>query len=335
MSEVLNSLRIRAQSSPRDPDLLRFLLDVAVQDGASAVRFDNDKIDDAPLARALFEIGGVRQIEVDGASINVYKKADANWDELKSLIATAIRTVFAEFSAPLGNRTAAIDKDAEMLATAQLLMDSQINPSIAKHGGHISVERVVEGSIYLRMSGGCQGCAASELTLRAGVERKLRAGLPDLQNVIDITDHESGDKPFYTQRPSRLGGTGLLRGWSNQDQNSQAATDVPLTAKVRKYLEALPPGNRTVSYGKLARAMGFWTPGSVRRITHALEETMREDAAAGRPFIAARAVSRFGDGLPANGFFALAKELKCGPANEMTKRAFHMVELDRLVREVA
>ena len=54
-------------------------------------------------------------------------------------------------------------------------------------------------TVYLRMSGGCQGCAASAATLREGVERMLRAALPQIGRIVDVTDHEAGDNPFYAR----------------------------------------------------------------------------------------------------------------------------------------
>ena len=74
--------------------------------------------------------------------------------------------------------------------------------------------------------------------------------------------------------------------------------DPSLAIRIRSHLEALAPSAPTISYGALARVLGLWQPGSVRRITRALEDTMREDAHAGRPFIAARIVSRATYGLP-------------------------------------
>jgi hypothetical protein len=70
-------------------------------------------------------------------------------------------------------------------------------------------------------------------------------------------------------------------------------------------------------------------PGSVGKITAALETTMREDAVAGRPFIAARAVSRGRSGLPGKGFFDLARTLGRGPQESESEQAFHAAELRR------
>lgn len=78
------------------------------------------------------------------------------------------------------------------------VLESQVNPAIASHGGAISLVDVQDTEIYLEMSGGCQGCAMSRLTLRQGVERMLRQEIPELTAVHDVTDHASGVNPYFS-----------------------------------------------------------------------------------------------------------------------------------------
>jgi Fe/S biogenesis protein NfuA len=77
------------------------------------------------------------------------------------------------------------------------VLESQVNPGIAAHGGSIALVDVKDTEIYLEMSGGCQGCAMSRLTLRQGVERMLRQAVPEITAVHDITDHAGGSNPYY------------------------------------------------------------------------------------------------------------------------------------------
>ena len=76
------------------------------------------------------------------------------------------------------------------------VLDSQVNPAIAAHGGMISLVDVDDTEIFVEMGGGCQGCALSRMTLRQGVERMLREAVPELTAVHDITDHASGENPY-------------------------------------------------------------------------------------------------------------------------------------------
>jgi Fe/S biogenesis protein NfuA len=81
------------------------------------------------------------------------------------------------------------------------ILDETINPAVASHGGKIELVDVVNDTVYIQMSGGCQGCAASSVTLKQGVERTLMEELPDIIEVVDVTDHQSGRNPYY--QPSK------------------------------------------------------------------------------------------------------------------------------------
>lgn len=77
------------------------------------------------------------------------------------------------------------------------VLQDQVNPAIASHGGAINLVEVRGTDIYIEMTGGCQGCAMSRLTLRQGVERMLRQAIPELTSVHDVTDHASGENPYF------------------------------------------------------------------------------------------------------------------------------------------
>jgi len=77
------------------------------------------------------------------------------------------------------------------------VLDEQINPAIASHGGVIDLVGVEGTEIYLEMSGGCQGCAMSRMTLRQGVERMVRQAVPEITEIHDVTDHSSGENPYF------------------------------------------------------------------------------------------------------------------------------------------
>ncbi len=403
MSEAALRRRIRAQASTGDANVMAFVLETPVQAGRSG-SFEAGS--EAPLARALFALRGVQHMKVGGPTIWIQKDTDADWATLKPAIAAAIRRVLDATDAPLGRDVSPGDgdTDAALLQAVEALLDRQVNPSVAAHGGHIAVDRVEGRTVFLRMSGGCQGCAASAATLRQGVERMLRAALPQIGEIVDVTDHASGSNPYYAQgggaspvlnRPvpadvigwedgqvtvdpdylaPRLGLTpetlreGLRSGavvgvtetgegahagktrivlrsgnraWAAEIDAEGSAREIPpprlaeaaagkehdLPNRVRAHLETLPPDRIPITYGALARALGLWMPGAVAKITAALETTMREDAATGSPFIAARAVSRGRSGLPGKGFFDLARALARGPQQGESESQFHAREL--------
>ncbi len=74
----------------------------------------------------------------------------------------------------------------------------RINPSIAAHGGFAELIRVEGDTVVVRLGGGCQGCGMANATVTAGIERTLRELIPEVENVVDVTDHESGENPYFT-----------------------------------------------------------------------------------------------------------------------------------------
>ncbi len=79
----------------------------------------------------------------------------------------------------------------------QRVIDEKINPMVAQHGGRIDLVDYANKTAFIKMSGGCQGCSSSKLTLQQGVERELFAAIPRIQRIVDVTDHEAGANPYY------------------------------------------------------------------------------------------------------------------------------------------
>ena len=82
----------------------------------------------------------------------------------------------------------------------QELLNSHINPQIKSHGGQVDVVRYDEDDsiLYIEMSGGCQGCSSSAVTLKNGVEQMIYEEFPDIDDIRDVTDHDAGENPYYT-----------------------------------------------------------------------------------------------------------------------------------------
>ena len=419
MSDLTASLRIRAETSPADPNIMRFVLERDVQAGAQATFSDADAAQGAPLAETLFAIAGVKMIDVAGAVVAVVKAADSDWDTLKRPIADALRSSVQRSAAPLGLVAKAVGQartDSEIRLAVQEVLDRQANPAIARHGGNVSVIDVRDGVISILMSGGCQGCASSAATLRGGVEKMIRAAVPEVRDIIDATDHSAGKTPYYgaargnepqPERPfpyrpipaeaitreddqflispdylaPRLGmdvetlraglrsgevisrseaGTGVDAGktrliirsshrvWAGEIAADGTAREIPapraaamaavagsvLRDRIRSYLANLPAADVPTTYGKLAHAMGLYLPGSIAKVTQALDATMVEDAENGAPFLASLVVSKVGHGNVAKGFLQQARVLGRGPGFGEDDRAYYKREFTGAVAMV-
>lgn len=80
----------------------------------------------------------------------------------------------------------------------QEVLDRQINPGVGSHGGMVTLVEVRDGTAYMRFGGGCQGCAAVNVTLKQGVETAVRDAVPAIEAIVDVTDHDAGVNPYYT-----------------------------------------------------------------------------------------------------------------------------------------
>lgn len=144
-----------------------------------------------------------REVDLDGLRLLV---ADAHADALEGATVDFVERVNESgFQVtPKGlpgsdPRSGAVEPPRGPIADrVREVLDQQVNPAIASHGGAITLVDVQDSDIYLEMSGGCQGCAMSRLTLRQGVERMLRQAIPELTGVHDITDHASGVNPYFS-----------------------------------------------------------------------------------------------------------------------------------------
>ena len=89
-------------------------------------------------------------------------------------------------------------EDASLAERVRYVIESEINPQIASHGGRVSLEEITsDHAVVLRFGGGCQGCGMADVTLKQGIEKTLLARLPEISAVRDATDHASGHSPYY------------------------------------------------------------------------------------------------------------------------------------------
>ena len=90
-----------------------------------------------------------------------------------------------------------VELTGEVPERINLLLEKAFIPSLAQHGGYAELRAWEEPKAYILMGGGCQGCAVSAMTLRSGIERTLKDQIPEILEVVDVTDHASGTNPYY------------------------------------------------------------------------------------------------------------------------------------------
>ena len=158
--------------------------------------------------------GGVVTLEVTGSPGAVYPLAARIEAVIRAAVPgiTAVRLV-APGTGPAGPGTGPAGPAPEggedlaeptheggedLADAARRIIDAEVNPAIAAHRGRVTVTGASQGWLRIRLDGGCQGCSLAEVTIRQGIEPLLRARLPAITGLIDVTDHEAGTDPFFS-----------------------------------------------------------------------------------------------------------------------------------------
>ena len=138
----------------------------------------------------------VTPFEYEGAIVNIYMdpKSQPYSDHLKlDYIQALMGNGFKiNYDVPIPDHI-----DTDVYTAVKRILEDKINPGIAAHGGSVSLVDLKDNTMFLEFSGGCQGCAASDVTLRAGIEEMVKREIPQIEEIIDITDHAMGKNPYY------------------------------------------------------------------------------------------------------------------------------------------
>jgi len=189
---------IAIKAEPADNHRCTFTLNSPLI-AAGARRFASaEEAAGSPLAESLFAIPGVTEVLVSGPVVTVTKRDTAPWQMAGKAVGAAIRAALSS-GAPILASKAATDPVADdaLFDKVSMIFDSKINPMVAGHGGRVELIDVQDHVVLLRMQGGCQGCGMASVTLRQGIETTLRQIAPEIAAVVDVTDHATGDNPYF------------------------------------------------------------------------------------------------------------------------------------------
>ncbi|MBF0106626.1 MAG: NifU family protein [Deltaproteobacteria bacterium] len=190
---------IKIQAFPQiNPSVCSFLLEEPIETfGIFDFNLENAKTE-SEIAREIFTINGITHVTVIGNTITVTKSSDEAWSSLGKNIGTAIRTALQSgktlISDKIKQKTTA---ENQLKSQVQKILSAKINPALAGHGGFIELWDVRKNDIFVKMGGGCQGCASSKATLKQGVQHALKQEIPELNDIHDATDHSAGVNPYY------------------------------------------------------------------------------------------------------------------------------------------
>lgn len=185
-----------------DPSSLALWLEVrGVQDGSFVYDLYFQAVSDADESDVRHAQEDIAVI-VPAASVERLRGARLEWSDEGGggLVLVNPNTPTPEEAAPnVPPEVLAQGIDGLLARRVTAVLEQSVNPTIASHGGRADLVALNEddGTAYLRLSGGCQGCAMSQMTLRQGIETALLEEVPELTRILDVTDHGSGENPFY------------------------------------------------------------------------------------------------------------------------------------------
>lgn len=152
-----------------------------------------------PLAERLITLSGIEKLQLIGHLLVVTRTAEKDWpqlcQEIESILTSYLISAQALTPDDVHLKMMLMGRNAR--EKVQYLVDTHINPGVAEHGGSVQIVDVRNGGLYLRLHGGCQGCGAADFTLKQSIETIVKRAVPEIHQIIDLTNHGAGLNPYY------------------------------------------------------------------------------------------------------------------------------------------
>ena len=206
-------IKIRGQPTTSS-QVCKFVVDRPIIKMGDAAYFRKGMEGKSRLPKSLFELGYLTKIGIEGDTLVLTSDMkDISWPERGKEIGKVIRD-FIALDVPPIVLEAIEEQNDEVFEEVAALIKTHVNPSIASHGGIVTLMRVVGDKAYVKMGGGCQGCAASSVTLKAGVESMIKAKVDEINEIVDITNHDAGVNPYYKKgaNTTQVGTSPMVKG---------------------------------------------------------------------------------------------------------------------------
>jgi Fe-S cluster biogenesis protein NfuA len=190
---------IRITAEPKDGSTCRFVVDRPLYAGGSVFFGARERATGSVLAEKLFAIEGVSSVLIQDNLVTVTAATGGNWMPAAKQVGAAIRSVLSSGEKPVSDAILSSIPDAQVIREkVQAILDQEINPAVAAHGGWVELIDVRKNEVFIRMGGGCVGCGMADVTLKQGVEKSIRQSVPEVGAILDTTDHASGRNPYYS-----------------------------------------------------------------------------------------------------------------------------------------
>ena len=202
VEENVSSDQILIKAEPsRENDQCKFMVNRPLFEGYSWFFPDFESAAGSPLAESVFSIDTVDTMLIHESTAVVTKfgpKGLADWEAFAKEVGSAIRKALESGTELISQDIIKkIPSEDEVREAIQKVIDTEVNPGVAGHGGRITLTAITGNSVTIEMGGGCQGCSAADLTLKQGIHNSFRQAVPYVGAIYDETDHAAGMNPFY------------------------------------------------------------------------------------------------------------------------------------------
>lgn len=197
-SQQSDEILIKAQPSVAN-DQCVFMVNRTLMEGYSWYFSSFESAAESPLAEALFSLDDVETVLVLESNLTVTRKDKTivDWKPLAGEIGSVVRRVLEEGGPLISEKIIAdLPSEESIREGIQENINTEVNPGVAGHGGHITLQSVKGNTITIQMGGGCQGCSAADLTLKQGIHTSFRKAVPKVGAILDETDHSAGVNPY-------------------------------------------------------------------------------------------------------------------------------------------
>jgi Fe-S cluster biogenesis protein NfuA len=193
-----DEITITSEVDKRNPAICRFAVNRTLHIGTATFEREAETRQSV-LVQKLFAIEELTRVQLIGHLLVVTKTGERSWLEINPRIESVLQAYLISGLALSAEQV----EDRMMLMgrgtqeKIQYLLAHKINPGVAAHAGFVELVELKDNNVYIRLSGGCQGCGAADFTLRQGIEAIIRKEIPEILEVLDVTDHDAGMNPYY------------------------------------------------------------------------------------------------------------------------------------------
>lgn len=199
----MKSEKLKIEAKIIHPEVCQFSFSEKIFSDINFLADSKEKAKGSWFLESFFNISGIGEISIFNNIIRVKRQGTKAWSELGKEVGSFIRSSFdtglpffsEDFFAT--KKDLSLKQDSELWKKIDAILLAQVSPSLAAHGGKVSIVDYKDGVLYLNFAGGCQGCSQISATLKGGIETILKKEIEGLKEIVDVTDHNSGDTPYF------------------------------------------------------------------------------------------------------------------------------------------